>query len=74
MQWEQFVPKSEAQLGRLARLRELCENQDQDLSKDVKQHPQDKATQGTVHFNHKSQNALSKCSSPVLRARARLQL
>eukprot|EP00953_Heterococcus_sp_UTEX-ZZ885_P041627 21231-Heterococcus_DN1.PRE.2 len=45
MQWEQFVPKSEAQLGRLARLRQLCENQDQDLSKDVIQRPQDKATQ-----------------------------
>jgi hypothetical protein len=60
MQWEQFVPKSEAQLGRLARLRKLCETQDQDLSKDVTQRPQDKATQGAAPFDYKSQNAMSK--------------
>jgi hypothetical protein len=52
MQWDQFVPKSEAQLGRLARLRELCENDERDLSKDHAQHPHDKTTQGAARFDH----------------------
>jgi hypothetical protein len=60
MQWEQFVPESEAQLGRLARLRELCENQDQHLSQDIIQRPQDKTTQGAAPFNYNSQNAMPK--------------